>query len=251
MPTPAAATALRPRLFGRGACANAPCDAPPGTGTTTAGKGCSSPSARSPTASRSLGLPALGGLFAQTSIPDLEAAQSREPRAAWRRSTASPGCKDGAGLVPRQLARHGDRGAGLGLREPARTDPDADRRRPRLCLRRGRRGQGQRSARPRAATTRPTASCRRCSISALDPVLDRVEAEADESGRRRCSASRSSIPPAAPATSCWRAARRIATRVGRARSWRRRLGRGLPPRAARCGRDPASMASTATRWRSS
>ena len=71
------------------------------------------------------------------------------------------------GIRPRagQLARHGDRGTGLGLREPARTDAAPHRRRPRLRLCRGRRGARATPARRAAAITRPTVWCRRCSTA--------------------------------------------------------------------------------------
>lgn len=85
--------------------------------------------------------------------------------------------------------------------------------------------------------------------SALDPVLDRAEAQS-ESPSSRCSRSASSIRPAAPAISCsprrdvsppaWRVCAAMGSRQSKTTA---------TPRAT----SPASvsMASTAIRWRSS
>ena len=95
-----------------------------------------------------LGLPALGGLFAHDlTRKDLTASQHRQPPPAGRdlapclapprRPTAHPG----------QLARHADRGAGLGLRGPARADPARLRRRPHAS-------PSPKAPRPRATSAR-------------------------------------------------------------------------------------------------
>ena len=72
-------------------------------------------------------------------------------------------------------------------------------------------------ARPAVATTRPTASCRRCS-TARSTRCSTASRRRRTIRPQRCCRSQCSIPPAAPATSCWRAARRIATRLARARA---------------------------------
>ena len=87
-----------------------------------------------------------------------------QPRVHGGASIALPGSTDEAVLRPGQLARHGDGGAGLRLRKPARAAPRASATTADVfSFARGRASEGQRSARRPAATTRRTASFRRCS----------------------------------------------------------------------------------------
>ena len=140
----------------------------------------------------------------------------------------SPTAPDGGDLPPRlaaravrpragELARHGDRGAGLGLREPARTHAAADRRWSRLRLRRGRRGQGPCPQDHAAATTRPTVWCRRCSTARSTRCS--TASRPRPTIRQQRSLSVTVLDPACGSGHfLLAAARRIATRVARARA---------------------------------
>ena len=88
-----------------------------------------------------LGLPALDGLFARGIFAGLGDREARQPQS--HGGDLPPRLAEGRfGARAGELARHGDRGAGLGLREPAGAHAAAHRRRPRFCLRRRRREQG-------------------------------------------------------------------------------------------------------------
>jgi type I restriction-modification system DNA methylase subunit len=85
--------------------------------------------------------------------------------------------------------------------------------------------------------------------SALDPVLDRIEAEAEDPARALMSVT--VVDPACGSGHfLLAAARRIATRVARHRTGASPRPRTIATRCARW-RAPRSMASIATRWRSS
>ena len=95
-------------------CARRPSAAPPGIGISTNGRACNVVFLALARGEKRLGLPALGGLFLPELTRDLDAARLPN-RALMEAIYQLAWLKDEAALTPDQLARHGDRGTGLGL----------------------------------------------------------------------------------------------------------------------------------------
>ena len=196
-------------------CGTAPCGAPPGTGITIAGKDCSLPSPGLLAASRGSGLPALDGLFAHGTIPDLDTAKLANRslmeaiyRLAW--------LKEDSGLVPvnwrdMETEELGSVYESLLELTPRLTDDGRG-----FAFAEG--GEAKGHARKTSGSYyTPDSLVQALLDSALDPVLDRVEAEADDPA-----AALLSVTVLDPACGSGHfllaAARRIATRLARARA---------------------------------
>ena len=188
-----------------------------------------------------LGLPALGGLFDADQCPDLDAAQleNRALLAAVFQPLLLPRRRRAR---PRQLARHGPRGAGQRLREPARagarrtsTQPPAASASSATTSEGSTKGNARK---PTGSYYTPDSLVQVLLNSALEPVIAQTPARPTRSSRsRRCSSSRSSTRPAARGHFLLAAARRLADEVARAARRRRHPTPGrLPPRPARRGR---------------
>ena len=195
-----------------------------------------------------LGLPALGGLFAPDVITDLEGARLANRnlmeaifRLAWLREPS--------GLVPvnwrdMETEELGSVYESLLELTPRLTDDGRG-----FEFAEGGEAKGH-ARKTTGSYYTPDSLVQALLDSALDPVLDRVEAEADDPAKALLSVT--VLDPACGSGHfLLAAARRIATRLARARSRRRRRACGLSPCAARCRARLHLSASTATRWRSS